>query len=204
MPVPAGGSETFAVGSPYATVDDIKAYLGIDPDDTKDDVQIGDALTSVSQEIEDVCGRQFNRDESASTRLFEPASAYVVFTDDFYALDDLAVVVDDTSWATTDYTLLPLNGLVRGRPWPYNRIEGSTYRMPLCRQSVAVTARWGWLEVPAPVRQACKIAAAETFSLKDARFGVAGFGQYGDIRVRQNPMVMAKLAPYVRDPVKVA
>jgi hypothetical protein len=39
--------------------------------------------------------------------------------------------------------------------------------------------------------------------LKDAPFGVAGFGEFGAVRVRNNPRAMALLQPYRRLPVLV-
>lgn len=189
---------------PYASLPEMKSWLGLEAEDTKIDDQIASALVSVSTEIDDVCGRTFNRDLVASTRTYTPAGAGLVLFDDFYTLTGLAVAVDGTSWVAADYRLKPANGVVNGRRWPYNRMEARTYPFPLGWESVSVTARWGWESVPAPVREACKIATADTLGLKDARFGVAGFGQYGDIRVRGNAMVMAKLQPYVRLPVKVA
>jgi hypothetical protein len=46
--------------------------------------------------------------------------------------------------------------------------------------------------------------AEETFKLKDAPFGVAGFGDFGVVRVRENPAVARLLAPYKRYPMLVA
>ena len=61
-----------------------------------------------------------------------------------------------------------------------------------------VTARWGWPAIPAPVKQAAFLVSAEQWKLKDAPFGVAGFGEFGAIRVRLNPMVTTLLGPYRR------
>jgi hypothetical protein len=47
------------------------------------------------------------------------------------------------------------------------------------------------------VHEACLIVASETVKLRDAPFGVAGYGDYGAIRVRNNPMAMGMLAPYI-------
>lgn len=66
--------------------------------------------------------------------------------------------------------------------------------------SVQVIARWGWAAVPEAVKTACKITASDLSKLKDAPFGVAGFDQYGAVRVRANPIVMRTLGPYMREP----
>jgi hypothetical protein len=72
------------------------------------------------------------------------------------------------------------------------------------RAPLQVTARWGWTAVPAPVADACLILAEEDFKLKDSPFGVGGYGQFGIIRVRDNPMAARMLAPYRRDAVMAA
>jgi hypothetical protein len=98
--------------------------------------------------------------------------------------------------------------VVRGRPgWPYWEIRSTllsrffpTWQQ---RQSVQVTAQWGWTTIPEPVKQACLVLAAETFKLKDAPFGVAGFSDFGAVRVRDNPMVARMLTPFQRDPMLV-
>lgn len=199
----------FQVGDPapqpYVSLAAVKKALGLSASDTQDDELIADAIDSVSREIEDVCERSFNRDLVATTRSFDADADGIVDVDDFYTTTGLIIAASGT-WAATDYVLLPRNGVKHGRPgWPYETIRASgTRRWRLCEGAeVTVTARWGWASVPAPVREACRIAASETFAAKDARFGVAGFGQYGDIRVRSNPMVMAKLKPYLRNPVLV-
>lgn len=188
----------------YASLEEMKAWLKLDASDTADDSLIISALESVTVEIDDVCGRTFTRDATATTRTYTPIGDRLVLFDDAYTLTDFAVAVDGTAWAAADYALLPRNGVVNGRPgWPYSRLEAASLATALGWESVAITARWGWAAVPPPIREACKIATADTLGLKDARFGVAGFGQYGDIRVRGNVMVMAKLQPYIRLPVKV-
>ncbi len=66
-----------------------------------------------------------------------------------------------------------------------------------------ITGIWGWATVPAAIRQATLIAAAEIFKLKDAPFGVTGFGDLGIVRIQANPMVARLVGPYIRNPVLV-
>ena len=191
-----------ALGEPYVTLAQLKSWLKIT--DTTDDSELDDALASVSVEIENQTGRQFNNAGVVSTRVFEPLAPTLVRFDDFHTTTGLIVVVDGQTWSTDDYKLLPLNGLNNGRPWVYNRLKPLCGRwLPTGRASVSITANWGWATVPKPIYEACLIASSETFALKDARFGVAGWGAMGDIRVRENPMVLKKLKPYMRDPILV-
>ena len=203
-----------ALGDPYATPDDLKARFDIATSDTVDDTRLGEALASVSREIEAYCERQFNTDASATARVFRPRSSGVVVVDDFHTTTGLVVATDEdgdgvyeTTWDAADYQLEPLNGIVSGQSgWPFRRIVAVGSRPFRCdrRPSVQVTAEWGWAAVPAPVKEACLISAAEMFKLGDAPFGVAGFGEFGPVRVRMNSRAQSLLAPYRLHPVLVA
>ncbi|HEX6968607.1 MAG TPA: hypothetical protein VF174_07345 [Micromonosporaceae bacterium] len=203
-----------ALGDPYATRDELKARLDIPDADTLDDNRMDEALTTVSREIETWCGRQFNNTTVASARVYQPRTTGLLVVDDFHTTTDLTIAVDngddgtyETTWPATDYALEPRNGIVSGQTgWPYWRIVATgnrwwptTHRRP----SVQVTAQWGWAAVPAPVKEACLIAAAELFKLGDAPFGIAGYGEFGPVRIRLNSRAMSLLAPYRLNPVKV-
>jgi hypothetical protein len=204
-----------ALGANYATAADLKGYLGQSGSDTTDDTQLTDALNSVSREIEKFCNRQFNDAGSATARVYYPDGYYCTVVDDFSTTTGLVVKVDSagdgtfaTTWAATDVQAEPLNGIVDGESgWPFWKLRAVNNTFPCywpgSRAPLQVTARWGWTAVPAPVKQACLILAAETFRLKGAPFGVANMDQFGPIRVRDNPMAAKKLAPYVLNPVLV-
>jgi hypothetical protein len=201
-----------ALGDPYATLAQLKSYLKIT--DGTDDDELNGALLSASVGINDFCDRQFNVASAASARVYRPEHGCLVKVDDFHTTAGLVVKTDDdedgtfeTTWTSTDFELEPLNGVVAGTSgWPYWKIRAvETLRFPSVRRSsVQVTAVWGWVAVPKPVYQACLILASETFKLKDAPFGVAGFGEFGAVRVKDNPMAARKLMPYQRDPFQVA
>ncbi len=208
-----------ALGDAYATLDELKVYLSIlDEDDESsvdqyDDLKLSDALMTASREIEAFCDRQFNKTETSSSRLYRPKGCKVVTIDDFYSTDDLVIETDsgysgdfNITWQASGYELEPLNGIVSGSAgWPYYRIRAvGSYAFPVIseRASLRVTAKWGWTDVPAPVKQACLVIASEIFKLKDAPFGVVGYGDYG-VRVKNSPVAMRMLAPYQRNPVKV-
>jgi hypothetical protein len=205
------------LGDSYATLAQLKAYMkgSVDEDVTMYDAILTDALASVSREMETHCNRQFNSAAAATARTYGSVEIFTlregatltnwVAVDDFYDAATLIVQSGGVTWSASDYILLPRNGVVSGQTgWPYYEIyvsDGS--RLSFDPASTSVTAKWGWTAVPAPVKQACLILAAETFQLKDAPFGVAGLDQFGVIRVRDNRMAAAKLAPYVRDPILV-
>lgn len=200
-----------AIGENYATLAELKSYLKIT--DSAEDAELDQALSSASRGIDKYCDRSFGKDTSATARVYYSDSAYLVRVDDFHTTAGLVVKTDagddgtyETTWASTDYQLEPLNGMVDGETgWPFSRIRAVVGNFPPCprRPAVQVTAQWGWTAVPAPVKQACLIVAAETFKLATAPFGVAGFGDFGAVRVRDNPMAVRKLDPYRRAMVRV-
>ena len=205
-----------AIGDPYATKAELKGYAEHITDST-DDAQIDEVLLQASRAVEHHCGRQFNKATSATAKLYYPTSWYCATVDDFWTTASLAIATDSsnsgtygTVWATTDYQLEPLNGVVDGETgWPYYDVRAVGSRRFPCayvtqRAPLQVTAQWGWTAVPANVKVATIYLTLETFKLKGAPFGVANFDQFGPIRVRDNPRVMAMLAPYTLDPVLVA
>lgn len=199
-----------ALGDPYATLAELKTRLDIT--DTTDDPRLTASLASASQEINGWCGRQFNDAGAASARLFRPDGCTRARVDDFSTTTGLIVETstDGTTWATwsaSDYELGPLNRAVFGLDgfpyWWITAVAGR--RFPeAARATLRVTANWGWTAVPAPVKEACLMIAAETFKAGDAPFGVAGFGEFGAVRVRMNSQAQTLLAPYRLNPVLVA
>jgi hypothetical protein len=195
----------------YVSPADLKAYLGVT--DTTDDTKLEDALVSASRGIEHYCGRAFWPTLTATARVFQPTTWQLAVVDDFWTATGLIVKLDtsdsgvfDTTLTSADYSLEPLNGIVDGEQgWPYYRLMAVNRSWPCgsVRPSIEITAKWGWSQTPGPVKQACILLAEETFKLKDAPFGVAGFDQFGPVRVRENPRVMAMIAPYRRNPVLV-
>lgn len=198
-----------ALGDPYATDVELKARLDITAN-TYDD-EIDAALAAASAGVGQYCRRQFNQTDTASARVFYPGSCTRALVDDFHTITDLAIAtgiggVYPTAWTAADYQLEPLNGTVAGETgWPYDTIVAvgartfPTSRVPPLR----VTAQWGWAAVPAPVKAATLILASELLKLREAPFGVVGFGDFGVVRVQQNRKVVELLAPYRNQPILV-
>lgn len=219
-----------AIGDPYASSQALKNYMGLDGT-TQYDQRLDDAVMSASQEIETMCNRHFNRQETATPRVFfiddvgndnylygrlartyyygEPC-ANSIFIDDFWTTDDLVVMGGQgfaTTWQSTDYRLLPFNGTNNGVPgWPYETIEPALLGTQMFDTfGIQITAKWGWERVPAPVKQACLIMAAENFQLSDAPFGTAGAAHMIEVSNQlgspqkfygNTPTAIAKLGPY--------
>lgn len=209
-----------ALGDSYATRAELKRRLDNMTVATWD-LDIDNALAVSSRSIEKVCRRQFNLASSATARVYYPCDGCRAEVDDFYTTVGLIVATDgdndgtyETTWASTDYQLEPLNGIVGGElGWPswviravaarrfwYPTSYGYTYR----RAPLQVTAKWGWAAVPAGVKEACLAVAEDIFKLKEAPFGVAASAEWGVLRVRMNPVAMDMIGKYILDPVLVA
>jgi hypothetical protein len=200
-----------ALTDPFATRTELKARLGIT--DTNDDTPLDNALAAATNSIIGYCGRNFNKNGSAIARPYYTRDACLAIVDDISTTTGLVVQTDDgddgtyeTTWTiTTDFTLEPLGGVRAGEPgWPYwkIRITGNRY-FPTWgyRPNLQVTADFGWPAVPSAVKEACLGLAEENFKMKDAPFGVAGFSDFGAVRVRENPKVAALLQRYMRTAV---
>ncbi|MGI8313333.1 phage head-tail connector protein [Saccharopolyspora hattusasensis] len=177
-----------ALGDSYATLTDLKARFSIA--DSVDDAQLSAALDAASRSVESFCDRQFNDAFTASVRQFRATTPVLLVVDDFSTADGLTVTVSGTVLEAGAYTAEPFG------PGPFWKLRTvGVGRWPV-GSVVEVSARWGWAAVPAPVKEATLIIAAELFKLKDAPFGVAGFGEFGVVRVRDNPKAASLLYPY--------
>lgn len=193
-----------AIGDPYVTASELKSYLQISG--SGDDTLILAAATAASRQIEQHCARQFNTTASATARVYRPQTCTKALVDDFSTTSGLIIKTDtgdngtyDTTWASTDYVLEPFGGLEEGMTgFPYRvikAVEARTFPRST-RPRLEVTAQWGWAAVPDPVKQATYILAAQLFNLKNAPLGVAGFGEFGVVRVRDIPQVAALVDPF--------
>ncbi len=199
----------------YATLADLKTWGAYD--DSRDDTQLGWALTAASRSIDGWCGRKFTTDTSATARTFFCAHAWTLDVDDFYDTASLIVKTDtgdngtfDQTWTVTrDFVVYPTNGELNGLPVPYYKIEatGSRYfpRSALGsgrRPRAQITAKWGWSSVPDDVFTATLIKAARLARRKDIPESSGGMNGGGfamplvKVSVREDPDVCALLAPY--------
>jgi len=200
----------------YCSVEELKSRLGLAASDTADDFEIRLAIDSVSREIDDFCRDQFWR--GTATRTFAACGPYELELGGSPLVSVTTLKTDaagdgtyETTWASTDYQLLPWAAADHAEARPYRTVKAIAsntfphYRDTAARDDrVQIVGVFGWPAVPAAVKQACLIMSAETLKLKDAPFGVAGMGEFGPFRVRMNPAAATKLAAYRRMPVLVA
>lgn len=185
----------------YIELGELKSMLRIS--DVIDDDLLAGHIEAASRTIDKICHRTFDLAATATARVYHPDSMLVVRTDDIGSLDGFVLKIDENGTGTfdltvTDATAEPLNALAKGMPIT-KLVAYETYFPRDIRPTVQVTARFGFPEVPEPVRSACGILAGRLFKRADSLLGVAGFGDLGAITLRAvDPDVQRMLAPYVR------
>jgi hypothetical protein len=198
----------------YATRNEVKAALRIGTADTADDVLIDNCRGAASRLIDGYCNRQFWAYSTVEARVFQANTEYVCDVDDFYTTTGFILKTStfadgnfDITWAATDVQLEPLNAVLDGLNWSYNKLRAiGDYLFPTVNANygeqalVQVTAKWGWTAVPDPVIQATIIQASRIFKRYDSPLGVAGFGDLGAIRVSRflDPDMAQLVEPYRR------
>lgn len=205
-----------AIVKGYATLDELIDWNG--GDQIQDELKLENAITATSRGIDNHCQRHFWQDVAAA-RYFDTDDAYMLKLGAFNDLvsittlktDENADGVFETTWAATDYQRLPLNLGAAPEAKPSRKIKaisGRTFPSPSCtgREGlIEIVGTWGWAAVPQNVFQACLIHASRIFKRKDSPEGVAGWGDFGAIRVgKTDPDVLDLLQPYRHVAVLVA
>lgn len=157
------------------------------------------ALLAAESAVNNDCHRVFTvADDTATERRYVGSGRLTLAIHDCAEIDS----VDDNGTGLvdgTDFQAEPLNNLDDAGDYrPFDLLRRSTiwYADVSGFATVTVTARWGWAEIPSPVTEAIKILAKDIAANRDVRLGVAGFGEFGAVRVRQNLMVATLIEPY--------
>lgn len=203
----------------YATLPEIKRWVQIS--NTEHDPELEDVLNSVSRWIDTYCQRHFWQTAAGTNRVFEaPCDQRTL---EFGAFNDLTAVTAlatdesgdgtfETTWAASDYELLPLNPASGPEQRPYTAIRSTGTRLfPTVSLSgnqarVQVTGTWGWSAIPAAVHEACLLQSSRVFKRRYSPEGIAGYSEFGIVRVagKLDSDVSDLLSPYRRTAVLVA
>jgi hypothetical protein len=178
-----------AITNGYTTLNDVKSALNIE--DSMENASIEMAIATASRQIDDYCGRFFYTDgtvQAPATRYYTPQNYWVLPTDDFVSISEIATDDNfdqtyDTVWTATDSMFEPVNNPSRG--WPLTRILATgayVFPSPL-PQSVRVRGIFGWSSVPFEVKTAAKIQASRLFLRNQSPFGIAGSTDIGTVRL---------------------
>jgi hypothetical protein len=204
-----------SLGRLYCTVEALKSRIRSTTSDS--DYEVHSACFAASRAIESACERLFYQTAAGTVRTFVPDDLWTLKLGPYNDLVSLSAVKTDasgdgtfeTTWSASDYQLLPVNPGAAPELRPYTKIKavGAQTFPWICPgvgardDRVQVTGVFGWAAVPWGVKLAAKMLAEEI--LKDAPFGVAGFGEFGVVRARANPRIQALIDPYVHPSVKI-
>jgi len=193
----------------YTTAADLKEWVGLQLVDTLDDNAIDRAITAASRGIDNYCQRHFWQ-AAALARVYDACDPYNLDIDDLVSITSLKTDVGgdgtfETTWAASDYQLLPLNPAAAPELRPFDHIKAvasRTFPQATTRNSrvglIEITGTWGWPAVPESVEQACLLVATRLLKRKDSPEGVSGFDEFGVIRIssRDDPDAVRHLDPY--------
>lgn len=199
----------------YPTLADLRQWVGVT--DVAEDDTLTAALAAAVGSVEAWCGRKFTSSAPATRtmracharRLLLPAGHDIASTSGLVvATDDNDDGTAETTWTIgSDFVVDPFDGVGPdgASGWPVIALDavGSRTWPVLRRPSVAITATWGWSAVPDDVRHATLLIAQDLWSLKNAAFGVAGYGEFGPVRVGENRRAAALLDRF-RHPMAMA
>ena len=152
----------------------------LDVSDPEDDTEAEQAIEAASRAIETHCkDRRFWVNGTDEDRTYSPQypDAFWCY-DDIVSLTALSTDEDDDgtyerTWDTTDYVLEPSNAALDGEP--YTRIRAKSngrWSFPVGVGRLKLTGKFGWLAVPAKVKQAALIQASRWYERRNAVFGV--------------------------------
>jgi hypothetical protein len=191
----------------YIAVAELREEIG-DTGSILDTDVIERAINAASRAVDNYCSggvpgsRRFWRDAVATTRVFRADSPTRAWVMDISTTTSLVVKTDEDgdgtyerTWTSSDYQLEPLNqdvvaagDTVTPYAW-WEIVAVDTLLFPVWvnqRAGLQVTARFGWSSVPDEVKRATLLKAVSLFKRKDAPFGVAGFGEFGAVRITRN------------------
>jgi hypothetical protein len=207
----------------YIDLPTLKSYLGITQPTW--DTLLATAITSASRAVDRYCQRRFWLDSVPVARTFIPDTLLDLNLgpgNDIGSTTSFAVATDpegdgtfQISWNyPADIQLLPSNAptaVPEAKPWTALRAVGTktfpwlinTWLTHLDR--IQVTALWGWPEVPSDVISATLIKAARLYMRKDAVNGIAGYGDFGPVRLSkgEDSDVISLLFGYQYSPILV-
>ena len=142
----------------YVTVDLLKSSSVLDITGSGDDARLRGVLENVSRQIDRYCNRHFYA--ASLTKKFDGSGTQRLLVPDLISIDSSGLKTDDnkdrmfeSTWATTDYLLLPSNadpttaGNPQSRPYTVAEVDtdaGTKADWPAGRQTVQIAGQWGW------------------------------------------------------------
>lgn len=193
----------------YASLAEAKKWLSIPDNVQANDANLELAVETASRSIDMAtrrkAGSHFWLESGASARIYYPDTDTVARIDDFDPSTAITVLTDEnddgvfeSTWVANDYQIEPLNRPVGWAAWTLRAVGNHRFPTWVKRACLQVTAKWGWPSVPTDIKNATLVLAEDFYKSKDAPFGVAGWGDTGVLRVRDNATVARLISPFVR------
>lgn len=188
----------------YGELDDLKGWVNFE--DGLDDTVLEWASTAASRYIDSYTGQFFY--STATTLTFVATSSQCVKLG--LPIQSITTLKTDPSadgsfsdtWAASDFALYPRDAPHPPNAEPYTEVRATGSRVfPLAVRTradrVQIEGTFGWSAVPPEVYQAWLILASRYFKRRVSPEGVAGFGEFGAVRVsRVDPDVATLLSDY--------
>lgn len=198
-----------ALVNPYCSVQELRDQFG-DDGSALATAHLERAINATSRAIDRYCRRRFWLDTAVATRTYLVEDPLLAYVDDIGSRTGLIVKTssDGVTYSTTltvdtDFILEPRNADAFDTDtfdayafWQIRMVGSRFFTVHASRPTLQVTARHGWSEVPDDVAEACILKAASLFKRREAPFGVAGFGDFGVVRIRRDDDVATLLESY--------
>lgn len=185
-------SDAFAIGDSgaivygYTTLAAIKNVKRITSTDATDDGVIENMIEAASRYIDHETQRRFHNGAADETRTYTAPNGERLYVDDLLTVTTLKTDDDgdrtyESTWAATDYDLLPENASTDGQPYTYIQITpDGDYTFPSQRKGVQIVGRFGYCATgshPVDIEQACIDIVV---NLYNRRYGVGQNGVGSD------------------------
>lgn len=185
-----------AIVNGYLSIEEAVSYVG--RNESRDTYELEDVVTACSRMIDRYCGRHFYQ-QTATAREFDTDDGFKVKFGPFndlvsvttFAYDNDDSGTYESTLSATQYQLHAPGQNQAPATWPYTyaTVLGTGPVLPVAPAAsgrsdlIRITGTWGWPAVPIEVKQATRILVAEMAKLQDAPLGVAGFGEFGVVRL---------------------
>lgn len=167
----------------YCSLDKLKARLGLQSSDSRDDEALEGLIEAVSRAIDAECfggESQFYALDN-QTRYYTASNSDELIIDQLLSISSLKTDHDgdgtmDITWALTDYVLAPYNAPVKQQPyWKIERMKLGKNWFPFGhRRGVQVVGSWGWctdIMRPKQVETVCLRESQYAFSATRTPYG---------------------------------
>lgn len=194
----------------YCTVQQVKAHY--DPSGaggTLDDSIIEDKITAASRILDEECRTRFYTPTADETRYYTAKESGELWPDDdiisitTLATDDDEDRVYETTWATTDYDLMPFNAALDAEPYTHiATTPNGRYSFPVgVNKGIKIVGKFGYCTTancPIEINQACITLAIFLLMAMKAALGMVGGGEMGqEVRLaRMHPTVITMKQKY--------